>query len=258
MSTVEHIADTEQEVSVTKHKTTAKDRTQLLKAMMGLTVLGMAIGAYMALVYASTDALQGPVQRIFYLHIASYGGAAVAFTSAAIGGAAYLRTREVKWDIMALSGVEVGFVLTIITLVSGMIWAHYSWNTWWTWDPRLTSAAIMALTYAAYLMLRNGIENPDQRRRFAAVYGILALSTVIFTFMITRIRPDTIHPTVFGPSAAETSKGGFDVGKGMGPAIGINMMVWCTLLAPTLIWLRIRLENLSEDIGRMKFELMNQ
>ena len=87
--------------------------------------------------------------------------------------------------------------------------------------------------------------------------GILALSTVIFTFVITRIRPDTIHPTVFGPSA-ENAKGGFDVGEGMGPAIGVNMMVFTMLLAPTLIWFRVRLENLKEDIYRIKIELMNQ
>lgn len=234
------------------------DRTSILKGFILITVVGILAGLYMALVYAETDGLQGPVQRIFYLHIASFGGAAVAFTAAAIGGGAYLKTREIKWDVLALSGVEVGFALSIITLTSGMIWAHPVWNTWWTWDPRLTSAAIMTLTYAAYLMLRNGIENPDQRRRFASVYGILALSTVIFTFMITRIRPDTIHPTVFGPSAAETAKGGFDVDKGMGAAIGVNMMVWCVFLTPTLIWLRIRLENLKDDVERLKMEWINR
>ena len=55
--------------------------------------------------------------------------------------------------------------LALINLLTGMIWARPIWNTWWTWDPRLTSEAIMILTYAAYLMLRNGIENPEQRRR---------------------------------------------------------------------------------------------
>jgi heme exporter protein C len=244
-------------VSTEAYERSTADRGHLLKALSVATILGILVGLYMALVHASTDALQGPVQRIFYLHISSYGGAAVAFTTAAFGGAAYLRTRKIKWDILALSGVEVGFALSIVTLVSGMIWAHPIWNTWWTWDPRLTSAAIMTLTYAAYLMLRNGIENPDQRRRFAAIYGILALSTVIFTFIITRIRPDTIHPTVFGPSA-ENAKGGFEVGEGMGPAIGVNMMVFTMLLSPTLVWCRVRLENLKEDINRIKIELMNQ
>ena len=55
----------------------------------------------------------------------------------------------------------------------GSIWARPVWNTWWTWDPRLTTASIMELIYAAYLMLRSGIEDPDRRARFGAVYAIL-------------------------------------------------------------------------------------
>jgi heme exporter protein C len=197
------------------------------------------------------------VQRIFYFHIASFGAATVAFVAAAIGGAQYLRARDVKWDIIALSGVEVGFAFSVIVVTSGMVWAHSQWKTWWTWDPRLTSAAIMTLTYAAYLMLRNGIENPDQRRRFASVYGILAFSTVIFTFMITRVRSDTIHPTVFGPSAAETASS-FRVSGGMIPAIAINMTVFTVFLAPTLIGLRVRLENRLENLNKLRAELHNQ
>jgi heme exporter protein C len=114
----------------------------------------------------------------------------------------------------------------------------------------------MILTYAAYLMLRNGIENPDQRRRMASVYGILAMTTVIITLMITRLRPDTIHPVVIGPSP-QNAEGGFEMTQRITTTIGINSAIWSILVPWTLIWYRVRLENLSERVNALKAELIN-
>jgi heme exporter protein C len=225
-----------------------------LKVLTGLAAAGIALGIYMALVYAGTDTGQGNVQRIFYFHVPAFMGAFIAFTCTVIGGIAYLRTRNPRWDFLALAGVEVGFMLSIITLATGMVWARPIWNTWWTWDPRLTSAAIMTLTYAAYLMLRGAVENPDKQRTFAAIYGIFAISTVIFTFMIIRIRPDTIHPTVMGPSAGN-AQGGFAMTGGMRAALMVNMFVWVALVTPALLWWRIRLENALEHLRVQRAQL---
>jgi heme exporter protein C len=135
-----------------------------------------------------------------------------------------------------------------------MVWARPIWNTWWTWDPRLTSAAIMALVYASYLMLRGSIENPDKRRSLAAVYGIFAFGTVIFTFLVIRIRPDTIHPAVIGASP-QNAEGGFAMTDTMKSALGINSAIWCLLITPTLLWWRIRLEGLQDKVERLRIEL---
>lgn len=231
-------------------------RTLILRVLSVVTLVAVAIGAYMGLVYAGMDVTQGQVQRIFYFHVASFSGAFIAFCATVLGGAIYLRTRSPKWDTLALAGVEVGLVLALVNLVTGMVWSRPIWNTWWTWDPRLTSAAIMCLTYAAYLMLRNGIENPEQRRRFASVYGILAISTVIITFAIIRIRPDTIHPAVIGPSA-QNAEGGFEMTDSMRTALGVNSFIWSVLVPLTLIWWRIRLQNLSDRVQAKKAELLN-
>lgn len=233
---------------------TLPGRDRILKGLTVLAVLGFAGALYMALGFAGTDAVQGNVQRIFYLHLGAFMGATVAFTGAFVGGVAYLRTQQSRWDTLSLAGVEVGLALSIITLITGMVWARPMWNTWWTWDPRLTSAAIMALTYAAYLMLRNAIANPDQRRKLAAIYAIFAILTVFFTFIITRIRPDTIHPTVIGPSAAN-AQGSFAMTPNMGAALGVGMLVWCCLITPTLVWWRIRLENAFENVERLRQQL---
>jgi len=227
--------------------TITHDRLPMLKGLTMFAIAAVAFGLYMALFYAGQDALQGNIQRIFYIHLPTFFGATLAFVCAAVGGALYLWTRNVRWDKLALAGVEVGLSLSLVTLVTGMFWARPIWNTWWTWDPRLTSTAIMALTYAAYLMLRNGLENPEHRRRFASVYSILALSTVIFVIVITRIRPDTIHPAVIGASS-QNAQGGFAMTDSMITALMSNFVIWVFIVTPVLIWWRIRLESLTERV----------
>lgn len=231
----------------------------LLRILTVATIIGVLIALYMGLVFAGTDVTQGDVQRIFYIHMPVFFGAFVAFGAALVGGVQYLRTRALKWDTLALAGVEVGLALALVNVVTGAIWARPIWNTWWTWDPRLTSAAIMCLTYAAYLMLRSGIENPEQRRRFASVYGILAIVTVIMTLIIIRIRPDTIHPAVIGPSA-QNAQGTFELEatRGVGAALGLNFPVWALLVPITLMWHRIRLQNRVEQVEAMKAEVLNR
>lgn len=234
-----------------------KRRTGLLRTLTLITIVSFVIVTYMVLFVAGQDALQGDVQRLFYFHMPSFFGAFVAFSATVVGGIQYLRTRNIKWDALAVAGVEVGLAMSIITLVTGSIWARPIWNTWWTWDPRLTSAAVMGLTYAAYLMLRSGIENPESRRRFMSVYGILAISTVIFTLVVIRIRPDTIHPAVIGPSPAN-AEGGFEMAGSMGAALITNLVFWSLLLTPLLMWWRIRLENAIEHVNQRKAEYMER
>ncbi len=232
-------------------------RPRLLTILTVVTVLATLLGLYMALGYAGTDLDQGNIQRIFYIHMPAFFGAFIAFGAAVVGGIQYLRTRRLRWDTLALAGVEVGMAMALINLITGSIWARPIWNTWWTWDPRLTSEAIMILAYAAYLMLRQGIENPEQRRRFAAVYGILAFLTVIITLVIIRIRPDTIHPTVIGPSP-QNAQGAFELQAttGVGAALGINMPIWGLLIPVTLMWWRIRLENFAQSVQALKLKAL--
>jgi heme exporter protein C len=233
----------------------ATARRRVLTLLTIITIIGIAFGVYLAVFAVGQDVTQGDVQRIFYLHVSSFAGAFVAFGVTVFGGLAYLRTRNVKWDTLALAGVEVGLVLALMNLTTGAIWARPIWNTWWTWDPRLTSDAIMCLTYAAYLMLRQGIENPDTRRRFSAVYGILAFSTAIITLMITRIRPDTIHPVVIGNNP-ESAEGAFSMTVSISTVLSYNMVVWSVLVPWALIWWRVRLENINQRVQTLRARLM--
>lgn len=236
----------------------AARQPRALRLLTALTLLSLPVGLYMALVHAGTDTTQGHVQRLFYLHMPAFFGAALAFAATVAGGIGYLRTRQVCYDSFAVAGVEVGLTLALVNLVSGSIWARPVWNTWWTWDPRLTSAAIMCLSYAAWLMLRNGIEDVQQRRRLASVYGILAFITVLLTLIIIRIRPDTIHPAVIGPSAVN-AQGDFalQAGRGMTTALLVNFPIHALLLPLTLLWHRYRLQLRLELLEQRKVRVLH-
>jgi heme exporter protein C len=231
-------------------------RTRLLQGVTIAAVVLLAIAVYLDLFWVGPEIQQGEVQRIFYVHLGSFLGAFTAFTATVVAGVAYLRTRDPKWDTFGLSNVEIGLGFSAITIVTGSIWARPIWNTWWTWEPRLTSVTIMWLAYAAYIMLRSGIEDPERRRRFAAVYGIIAFASVLFTIIIIRVRPDTIHPVVAGPSQADPS-GSFDVTGRIRETLFFNLFTFAVITV-VLVWHRIRLENLADRVTRRKIQVLSE
>jgi heme exporter protein C len=235
-------------------------RTWILRALTVASVIGMAVALYMALFYAEMDAT-GNVQRIFYMHVGAFAGGTTAFFITVIAGIAYLITRKAAWDRLAISSVEIGLPLMTITLVTGMIWAKPTWGVWWTNDQRLNSMAVMWLLYAAYLTLRGAIASPDRRARFAAVYGILAFVSVVYTTIVIRLKDvSTLHPVVIGLGPANPSaEGGFEVRTDLRMVItlSVSSVAWM-LAACTLIWYRLRLENVAERVQMLKMRLLNQ
>lgn len=216
-----------------------------------VTVFTAAIG--MVFFYAPTEAVMGPVQRVFYFHVASGWVGMLGFLAAAVAGVVYLRTGRRLWDIIGLSAAEIGIVFVFITIVTGSIWARPIWNTWWTWDPRLTTAAIMELIYAAYIMLRQGIDDPDRRARYGAVYAIIGAASVPLTFLSARLFR-TIHPIVLGtnqPGAA----GGFDMTPKMLQTFLFSLVTF-TFIFADLLWRRIRLGTLADKVEQLKMKVM--
>ena len=115
--------------------------------------------------------------------------------------AAGLLTRLHEWVVtvdhkrLGVMYVVAGLVFFLIAITLGSIWARPIWNTWWTWDPRLTTATITELIYIAYFMVRGAIENPDLRARISAVYTLVGSASVPLTFFSIRLLR-TIHPVV--------------------------------------------------------------
>ncbi len=217
-----------------------------------VTAAALVIATFMVFFYAPEELVMGQVQRIFYFHVANaWVGMALGLVVAAIAGIAYLRTANYKWDIISMAAVEISVVFLLVTIITGSIWARPVWNTWWTWDPRLTTATIMEMIYAAYLMLRQGIEDPERRARFGAVYTILGFVSVPITFLSIRIFR-TIHPVVIG-NGDPTATGSFDMTPRMLQTFMFSLLAF-TILFFDLLWHRIRLGRLADKVEQLKMK----
>lgn len=223
-----------------------------LKVLDIVSIILLAISAYLALVFAPTELVMGDVQRVFYFHIGTAWTALIGFVLAAVFSVVYLITKDLKWDRLQVAAIEVSLVFFLITIVLGSIWARPAWNTWWTWDPRLTTAAVTELIYIAYFMLRQGIDDPDRRARFGAVYALVGGISAPITFFAIRLFR-TIHPVVIGGSNAE-AEGGFAMTADMRVAFFFALFAF-TVIFIDLFWNRIRLGDLQNHVEQLKLKV---
>lgn len=226
-------------------------KPRLLTILDAVTILLFIIAISLVFLYAPMEAVMGQVQRVFYFHVANAWVGMLGFLVAAIAGIAYLRTSNRVWDIVELAAVEISFVFFFIAIVSGSIWARGAWGTWWTWDPRLTTAAIVELVYAAYFMLRQGTEDPDRRSRYAAIYAALSFISVPITFISIRILR-TIHPVLFGGAGGE---GTFDMTSKMLVTFMFSLLTFSFIFAD-LLWHRIRLGRLADKVENLRLKFL--
>ena len=159
------------------------------------------------LLHAPLEAQMNLIQKIFYLHLPLAWWGLFSFFLVFVASLLFLLRRNYFWDTLAEAAAEIGLVLAILTLLSGMIWARISWNAWWTWDPRLSTTLILCFIYAAYLLIRRLDFSRERRGLISAVVGIVAFLDVPLVFFSARLWPQTIHPQVVtGPGA-----GGLDL-----------------------------------------------
>ena len=206
------------------------------KAAVAAVALMLMAGAAIFL-FAPTDFLQGPVQRIFYLHVSSAIAAYGCFAVVLVGGIVYLRNESAAADRFARAGALVGVIFTTVTLVMGMLWAKPIWGTYWTWDARLTSTLVLWIIYAGYLLVRRLAEPGRQAARIGAVVGIFGFIDVpVVHFSVTWWR--TQHP---GPIV---------VNDALPPEMLATFFftLACTLvLAAVMIAIRYRIETLQDE-----------
>ncbi|MDQ3954541.1 MAG: cytochrome c biogenesis protein CcsA [Actinomycetota bacterium] len=220
-----------------------------------LGLLGVAAGVAMAVALFMTffvareagAAMGGQLQRIFYVHVPSAWVGYLAFAIVFISSIAYLRTGARRWDLLAHSAAEIGVVFITVVLITGPIWAHPVWGTWWQWDARLTSALLMWLTYVGYLFLRNLTTDPARAGRLAAVVGIVGFVNVpIVHFSVQWWR--TLHPS--GPTLADpTEASGFAASETITFLVSL---VAFTLLFAWMLALRTRVGRMRDEIDRME------
>src|SRR5581483_2904919 len=157
------------------------------------TIAACLVALAMIVFYVPTDRVQGVVQRLFYFHLPLAWIAYLAFFMVLVASIAYLVTRNLRWDTIARASVELGVLFTTLTLVTGSLWGKPIWNTWWTWDARLTTTLVLWFIYVGYMMLRAYTPDLERAARFGAILGIVGFVDIpIVHFSVQWWR--TLHP----------------------------------------------------------------
>lgn len=207
----------------------------------GAIALGVCALWAWAVWHAPVDAMQGPIQKILYVHVPCALGAYLGFLTTAICGALYLRSGRERWDRLALAAAEVGVVFCSLNIASGPIWARGTWGHWWAWDPRLTVTLLLWFIYLAYLLLRAFTEGSERTARFAAVYGLLGGLAVPLNYFAIRL---------FGSAAMHPDNLQRDsLGEGMGLPFALGMLAAGTTYL-FLLLLRFDLEGRRVALAR--------
>lgn len=147
--------------------------------VMGVTTLvGLAATVVIGLLVVAPDATQGDVQRLMYVHVPAAWVTFLAFGVVFIASVAYLKTGRIQWDRVAAASAEIGVQFCALTILLGSLWGRPVWGTWWTWDPRLTTTAVLLLIYVGYLSLRKVADSPARRAKWSAVVGVVGFIDV--------------------------------------------------------------------------------
>ncbi len=148
------------------------------RVMGVVTLVGMVATVVIGLFLVPPDATQGDVQRLMYMHVPAAWVTFLAFGVVFLASVAYLKTGRIQWDRVAAASAEVGVLFCVLTIVLGSLWGRPVWGTWWTWDPRLTTTAVLLLIYVGYLSLRKVADSPARRAKWSAVVGVIGFIDV--------------------------------------------------------------------------------
>jgi heme exporter protein C len=212
-----------------------------LKILALLSVVTMVPALYMIFLFAPTEATQGNVQRIFYVHlplaiIGAYGSAILLF----IGCLAFLITGNLKWDSFASVSAELGLVFTAAQLLTAIMWAKPIWGVWYSFDARGTLQIVLLLIYVAYFMLRSYLPDREKRAKLCGVFGLLGMVDVPFNYLaIYLFRTQHPQPVV--------SPGGGGVDPDMGTTLMVSFVAFTFLYAYIFVK-RLTIAKVEEEV----------
>ncbi len=132
--------------------------------------------------------------RNTYYHVPLWFSMIILFLLSAFYSGKYLKTRVKEFDIWARSYAEIAIILGVLGLITGAIWARFTWGAFWSWDVKQFTSAVALLIYLSYFILRSSISDEDKRARLTASYNIFAFVLLIpLLFIIPRLT-DSLHP----------------------------------------------------------------
>ena len=219
-------------------------RTQLIGL---LSAIFLSIAIYFVFSFAEIETTMLEVQKIFYFHISSALTLFLSFGVTCLFSILYLIKRVDKYDTIALVSTEIGIVFGVVVFTTGPIWARFAWNTWWNWEPRLTSALILWLTYIGYLILRSALAE-EKKRVYSAVLGIIGFLNVPIVYFSVELWQGGLHPD----TATKMN---------LPPTMQTAWLIsWfaLTLLYLFLLMFRYRVEQMKLELDTIQYQQMSE
>lgn len=216
----------------------------------------LKIIAIVLLVYVHTAGMLMDVPRLnilnetvraLYFHVPMWFGMIFLFLASIYYAILYLRNPSIENDRKSVAYANVGLVFGLIGIVTGMLWANYTWGSPWHGDPKQNGAAIALLVYLAYFVLRGSIENEEQRGRLSAVYNIFAFAAMIPLIFIIPRMTSSVHPGSGGNPGFNM----YDLDSRMRLVFYPAVIGW-SLIGFWIASLRIRMKSLDEEITELE------
>lgn len=140
--------------------------------------------------------------RNLFLHVPMWFTMAVCFAAGLVYSIKYLNNPSPSVDLKAETATQIGLVFGICGLLTGAVWARFTWGTWWTFaEPRMNLSALAMMIYVAYFVLRTAFDNPEKRAKISAVFNIFAATTIPFLLYIIPRQLPSLHPGAEGNPA---------------------------------------------------------
>ena len=188
------------------------------------------------------DILHETVRNLFF-HVCMWFAMMILLTTSLILSVRYLKTGKVRHDILASEFANTGIVFGFLGIMTGSVWARFTWGAWWVNDPKLNGAAICMLIYLAYVILRGSIEDFQLRARISAIYNIFAWATLIPLLVILPRMTDSLHPG----SGGNPGFSSYDLDNNLRIVFYPAIIGW-TLLGVWITELRVRKKELENKL----------
>ena len=184
--------------------------------------------------------------RNLYFHVPMWFGMILLLTASIYYSVRYLRHSNPEDDLKAVESANMGIVFGCLGMVSGMIWAKFTWGAYWSGDPKQNAAAVGLLIYFAYLVLRGLFEDETQRNRISAIYNIFAYAAFLpLIFVLPRLT-DSLHPGNGGNPGFNA----YDLDSKLRLVFYPSVIAW-TMLGAWIVSLRVRMRLIDEKITDM-------
>ena len=221
-------------------------REKVVIGLIAFAAVLLAYNLYQIFLVLPDEAMQGAIYRIMFFHIPAGITFMIGYFTALTFSVLYLFSKDLRYDSLAASVVEVSVVFSVVNIVTGSIWARIIWGIWWTWDYRLTSALVCVLIFSAYLMLRQAIDEPTQRARLSAALSVFGCIDVVIVWKsIEWFR--TQHP---GPVLSIRTGGG-NIDPAMERMVYMNLLA-ILMIATALVLVRTRQEATAREIDSLR------